>query len=71
VSKGHRQRKISIEDGAARVRRETPSWTLRSCAIRSLGGERTRVQASGDEREKGGVDVADSIHLCDYIIYIY
>jgi hypothetical protein len=63
--------KAARSSGCARVRRETPSWTLRSCAIRSLGGERTRVQASGDEREKGGVDVADSIHLCDYIIYIY
>lgn len=31
VSKGHRQR---IEDGAARVRSEAPSWTLESRAIR-------------------------------------
>ena len=56
-SKGHRQRKISREDGAARVRSEAPSWTLSSCAIRSLDAERTRVQASGDMYEKGGVQV--------------
>lgn len=34
VFKAHQQRKIGIEDGAARVRSEAPSWTLRSCAIR-------------------------------------
>ena len=39
--------------------------------IRSLDGERTRVQASGTRGEKGGVDVADSIHSCDHNIYIY
>jgi hypothetical protein len=49
----------------ARVRSEPPSWTLRSCAIRSVDGERTRVCTSVPVHtyEKGGVVVASPVHL--------
>src|SRR5690242_10894126 len=60
VSKSHGKRKISIEDGAARVR-SAPSWTLTSCAIRSIDGEHTRVGASlGRQGVRSGVGIADS-----------